>query len=166
MKTLYIVRHAKASLKRPEIVDLDRPLLEKGKKRTKKIIDYLLLRRIKPDIILTSNAKRATDTAKYIARGLSCSESRIRVLSYFYRIDTSGIINEFMDFSDEHKSVMIVGHNPAITNFVNRFTKNKVDSLPTSSVVCIKFKTSRWDEIESCKSSIEFIITPSMLNKS
>jgi phosphohistidine phosphatase len=165
MKTLYIVRHAKASLKRPEIPDLERPLLEKGKKRTKRIIDYLLLRRIKPDIILTSNARRAVDTAKYIAKGLSCSENKIRVLSYFYRIDAQGLINEFMDFSDQYKSVMIVGHNPALTNFVNHFTKNKHDSLPTSSVVCLKFKTNNWDEIETAKFNIEFIVTPTMLRK-
>jgi len=41
MKTLYIVRHAKSSWKVKDIPDEERPLLEKGKKRTKKIIEHL-----------------------------------------------------------------------------------------------------------------------------
>ncbi len=41
MKTIYIVRHAKSSWNMIDIPDEQRPLLEKGKKRTRKVIDYL-----------------------------------------------------------------------------------------------------------------------------
>jgi phosphohistidine phosphatase len=166
MKTLYVVRHAKASLKDPDISDLERPLLEKGKKRTKRIIDFLTLHRVKPDIILTSPARRAMETAQYLAKGLSCSENIIKKLTYFYSIDERALLNEFLDFPDKYKKVMIVGHNPAITNFVNFFSKKKLDSLPTSSVACLKFKMEKWEEIESAKCTVEFVVYPSMLKYS
>ena len=38
MKTLYIVRHAKSSWDHTGLADYERPLLEKGKKRTKYVI--------------------------------------------------------------------------------------------------------------------------------
>lgn len=40
MKTIYLVRHAKSNLKESGLPDFERPLLEKGKKRTKKIIGF------------------------------------------------------------------------------------------------------------------------------
>ena len=166
MKTLYVVRHAKASMKDPSIADRERPLLEKGKKRTKRIIDFLKLHRVKPDVILSSSAKRAVETAEYISRGLSCPDDIIQKLAYFYDIDERGLINEFMDFPDKYDSVMIVGHNPAITNFINNFSKKKMDSLPTSGVVCIKFNMDSWDEIESARHTIEFVIYPAILKVS
>jgi phosphohistidine phosphatase len=165
VKTLYIVRHAKSYLKEPGIPDHERPLLEKGKKRTKRIIDFLLLHRVKPDIILSSSARRAIETANFVAKGLNTPKNRIKSLSYFYKIDSQGIINEFMDFSDKYKSVMIIGHNPAVTNFVNLYLNTKIDSLPTSGVVCIKFNTQKWEEIETSKFSIGFVIYPAMLKK-
>ncbi|HQQ12358.1 MAG TPA: histidine phosphatase family protein, partial [Bacteroidales bacterium] len=70
MKTLYIVRHAKSSWDFPEVSDHDRPLLEKGKKRTRKIIDFLQKKKVKPDLIISSSALRARETAGYLAVGL------------------------------------------------------------------------------------------------
>ncbi len=40
MKTLHIIRHAKSAWDHPGLTDHDRPLLRKGKKRTKKVADY------------------------------------------------------------------------------------------------------------------------------
>ena len=67
MKTLYIVRHAKSSWDHPGLGDDQRPLLEKGKKRTKYVVDYFLENNCRPDLIISSHAVRAFETAKIIA---------------------------------------------------------------------------------------------------
>jgi phosphohistidine phosphatase len=51
MKTLYVMRHAKSSWGEPGLDDYERPLLEKGKKRTKNIIDFLLKKKVVVDLI-------------------------------------------------------------------------------------------------------------------
>ena len=151
MKTLYIVRHAKSSWDYPELPDEKRPLLEKGKKRTKRIIDDLLRRETVVDLIVSSPAVRAFETAKIIGNALRHAEERL--------------FNLFFDLPSGVDTLMIVGHNPTLTNFANHFLTQKIDSIPTSGVVCIDFDTEKWEEIDNMNSKLRFFITPKMLKK-
>jgi phosphohistidine phosphatase len=69
LKTLLILRHAKSSLKDPNIVDHERPLDELAKKDAlqmgKLIRDKVLI----PDFILSSTAVRAKTTTELVAEG-------------------------------------------------------------------------------------------------
>ncbi len=84
MKTLYIVRHAKSSWNKVDMPDEKRPLMEKGKKRTKKVIDYLLANHIKVDYIISSHAVRAHETAKILAHALKYPIENIKIDSNIY----------------------------------------------------------------------------------
>ncbi len=163
MKTLYIVRHAKSSWNYPHLSDDERPLLEKGKKRTKKVIDYLLEQRIKVDLIISSYAVRAFDTARILGNALNYPEDEIHISERMYYGSVTNIFNIFYDLSDKVKSLMIVGHNPTLTNFVNIFLNEKIDWLPTSGIVCIEFNAYKWDKISKAKKNIKFVITPKMM---
>lgn len=166
MKTIYIVRHAKSSWDHPDLNDHDRPLLEKGKKRTKKIIDYLLDKQLKVDYIISSSAVRALETAKYIARALNYPLEDIKIENQLYHANADQLKGQFYDISDKYKSIMIVGHNPTFTNFANYFLEEKIDWLPTSAVISVNFDTDHWDKIFESESSLNFIIAPKMLKKS
>lgn len=166
MKTLYIVRHAKSSWDYPELTDHDRPLLEKGKKRTKKIIDFILDKSIQVDYIISSSAVRALDTAKFLARAMRYPVEDIKVDPQVYHADAEKLKDQFFDLSDKYDSVMLVGHNPTFTNFANYFLEEKIDWLPTSGIVCIDFETEKWDQIFIAVSHTKFIITPKMLKAS
>ena len=163
MKTLYIVRHAKSSWKVKDIPDEERPLLEKGKKRTKKIIDHFHDRDITINYLVTSHAVRALETAKMLAKGLNYPSDKIRIDKRLYHADSDELLNEFYDIPPRFSSVMLVGHNPALTNFVNLFIKPKIDWIPTSGVVGIEFDTDKWEEIVEAKSRLKFVIFPKML---
>lgn len=163
MKTLYIVRHAKSSWKIKDIPDEERPLLEKGKKRTKKIIDHLLDRNVTINYFVTSHAVRAVETAKMLAKGLNFPIDKIRIDKRIYHQDADGLFNEFYDIPQRFNNVMLVGHNPTLTNFANHFVKPKIDWIPTSGIVCIEFDTDHWEEIVEAKSRLKFVIFPKML---
>ena len=79
MKELFIVRHAKSSWDYPDLSDHERPLLEKGKKRTRKMIAFLQSKGVKPDLVLTSSALRARETAGYLAVGLGLTKEDIQI---------------------------------------------------------------------------------------
>ncbi|MCF8233547.1 MAG: histidine phosphatase family protein [Bacteroidales bacterium] len=166
MKTLYIVRHAKSSWDYPDLTDHDRPLLEKGKKRTKKIIDFILDKSIQVDYIISSSAVRALETAKFLARAMRYPVEDIKVDPQVYHADAEKLKDQFFDLSDKYNSVMLFGHNPAFTNFANFFLEEKIDWLPTSGIVCIDFETEKWDQIFIAVSHTKFIITPKMLKAS
>ena len=165
MKTVYIVRHAKSSWKDTGLTDEQRPLLEKGKKRTKKIIDFLHEKKITVDCIISSHAVRALQTAKILAYALHYPDDRIRIDPHVYSSDGERLFDQFYDISEEYDSVMIIGHNPALTDFVNHFLDPRIDNLPTSGVVSISFHTDRWEEIPTSKFRVNFIIYPKIYGK-
>ena len=165
MKTLYIVRHAKSSWDNPGLADHERPLLEKGKKRTKYVIDYMIENNIKVDLIISSHAIRAWQTASAIGNALNYPEDRIQISTAIYHGDVDSLMNHFFDLSDDVNSLMMVGHNPTFTTFANYFLHKKIDWLPTSGIVCIEFDTDKWDNVINAQKKAKFVITPRLLKE-
>lgn len=163
MKTVYIVRHAKSSWDFPHLSDHERPLLEKGKKRTRLINDYLIQNKIQVDLIVSSHAVRAYETAAIIARSINYPKESIRIDRMIYHANAERLIDQFYDMPNEINSVMLVGHNPTLTNFANQYLEKKIEWLPTSGVVCVNFKTDKWEDISLASFEPVFVITPKIL---
>jgi phosphohistidine phosphatase len=163
MKTLYIVRHAKSSWDEIGLPDYERPLLDAGRKRTEKIIDYLVEKQAKPDLIMSSHAVRAKDTAALIARGLSYPEEKIQQHPVIYEGNEDDLFDLLFGLPDENNSVMIVGHNPTVTSFANYFLREPMDWMPTTGVVCIEFNTDKWENIIRSKHKTKFVIAPKLI---
>lgn len=163
MKTLYIVRHAKSSWKYPELPDDERPLLEKGKKRTRKIIDFLIEKDVKVDLIISSHATRALETAKIIGHAIGYPEDNIMISRQVYHSSADRLYDQFYDLNDKINSLMIVGHNPTLTNFANHFLDEKIDWLPTSAVVSVSFDTPHWVNVPLAKRTTNFVVAPKEL---
>ena len=165
MKTLIIVRHAKSSWEHTHLADHDRPLLEVGKKRTRLIISRLQDLNIQPDLIISSSAKRALETAQYLAKGLSYSKDKIKSSSNYYTASHTELMNEFYDMPDDFNTVMLVGHNPTLTYLCNQFLNDPIENLPTSAVVIMRFDTETWDQLPHLQAREELVITPKDLKK-
>lgn len=162
MKTLYLMRHAKSSWKHAELNDLDRPLLEKGLKRTRLIIEYLQKNNVQIDLIITSHAVRALETAHIIAHAFNVDESNLRIEKGVYMADASSLIDQFFDLPPGISHVMMVGHNPSITSFANTFLDEKIEYLPTSGLVAISFDTDKWEELPVAPHKTDFMVFPKM----
>lgn len=163
MKILYVMRHAKSAWGEPGLDDFERPLLEKGKKRTKNIIDFLQKKKAKPDLIITSPAVRALETARIMAHGLGLGKEAIREEKTIYTSDVEKLENLFFDLPAGCRELLLVGHNPAVTSFVNLYLEVKIDALPTSGVVALEFNANEWNEILNANPKVKFIIFPKML---
>ena len=165
MKTLYLVRHAKATLENRLERDFDRQLLEKGLKRTRHIIDFLHTKNTSVDLIISSPAVRAYETARAFAHALNFPLVNIKIERTLYEGDADKIADLFYDLPQNIDTLMIVGHNPSITNFANLLLRKPIDYLPTSGIVCIQFDGISWDEIWGVKIITNFVVTPRMLKK-
>lgn len=163
MKTLYIVRHAKSSWEEIGLPDHDRPLNAAGVKKTKLVIDYLRNKNILPDLIISSTAKRAKDTAFQIAEGIGYPHSDIVLDKNIYHASAETIFDELYALPDKVESVMIFGHNPTLTYFVNQFLDPPIVNLPTTGMVALEFACNKWNEISSAKYRNRFTIFPKML---
>lgn len=157
------MRHGKSSWDDFNVLDHDRVLLPVGIKKTNKIAEFLKSKNIKPDIILSSTATRAHETSKIVAAKLGYAEGNIKTSKNIYHAGSDDIFDELFALNDSIDSVMIFGHNPTFTDFVNYFKKPEIYNLPTSGVAAISFKTDKWEDIPNSKSKVEFIVTPKML---
>ncbi len=160
MKTLYIVRHAKSSWDISDIPDDMRPLMEKGKKRTKKVIDFLHEKKVRVDYIISSHAVRAHETAMLIAHGINYPKENIKIDKSIYYADGDSILDQFYDLPERFESVMIVGHNPTLTDLANRFLSKPIENLPTSGVISISFDTDKWEKVILAKRKTNFVLFP------
>ncbi|MFU8827788.1 MAG: SixA phosphatase family protein, partial [Brevefilum sp.] len=70
MKTLLLMRHAKSSWKDDNLTDHARPLKKRGRKDAKRIAQVMDKNDLIPDLILSSSAVRAAETAEIIADNL------------------------------------------------------------------------------------------------
>lgn len=165
MKTLYIARHAKSSWDFSSIPDYDRPLLDTGVSRMKRITEYLKKQEARPDLIVTSHAVRAKETARIIALGLLYPVDKIVIDEKIYHGDMDDLINLITALSNDVDRAMIVGHNPMMTTLSNIFLEKPIDWLPTSGVICIEFVTNNWEDILKADKKTDFIITNKLIKK-
>lgn len=128
------------------------------------MIDYLKKHNVTVDLILCSHAVRAFETAKLFAWALEVPEESLRIERAIYAASPDRLSDQFFDLPAKVDSLMMVGHNPGITDFANLFLSTKIDMMPTSGIVGIEFTTDDWAEILTCKSKKLFYVFPKMLN--
>ena len=163
MKTLYLVRHAKSSWEEPGVKDIERPLIEKGIEKTQRVVEYFQKNNISIDLMISSPAVRAFETAKLIAKGIGYPVKQIKQDERIYDGYYDRILDVIYGTSDDINSLMLFGHNPTITHLSNLFLDPGVDMLPTTGVVAISFDTEKWSKIPESEPKKEFVIFPKML---
>jgi phosphohistidine phosphatase len=163
MKTLYLIRHAKSSWDDLSLKDFDRPLTGTGIKKTNKIIQFLTERKVCPELIISSPAVRAFETARLIAKGIGHPEEKIVTEAALYDSSADDYIEIIENVRNEISSVMIFGHNPTITYAANSFLKKATEMIPTSGIVNVTFDTDKWSEVRKAKVKKESVIFPKML---
>lgn len=146
MKTLYIVRHAKSSWDDPDQDDIDRPLNDRGKKDAPRMAKRLKERGIAPDLIMSSTAARALETAQLMAKVLDYSEKQIQKDRSLYHAGSESLLKAIQKVDDKNEMVMLFGHNPGLTEFANDFLGEDISNIPTAGVLACQLKAGSWKE--------------------
>jgi phosphohistidine phosphatase len=147
MKTLIIIRHGKSSWAYPDLEDFYRPLKPRGINDAFAIGEDLVRRDIFPDLILSSPAIRAMNTAIIIARKLDFPLQRIRANESIYEASTYHLFNLISNVEDSTDTLMVFGHNPSFTSLVNQLQDEPLYNLPTCGVFAIELPIQSWTEI-------------------
>jgi phosphohistidine phosphatase len=163
MKTVYIVRHGKAVPASANVADIERMLTDTGVARTCKVALFMAETKPVIDHILSSPAERAYDTALILADKLGIPVSKIATDDILFTGDDTDALAAIEDLDDNLNSVMLVGHNPYVTQLANRFADPKLESLPTTGVVSVHFETEKWAELRKVKVIQNFTVWPGML---
>ncbi len=146
MKRLMILRHAKSNWGDEEVSDFNRKLNKRGVRNANSMGEFLDAKHGKPDLIVSSSAVRAYETAKIVAEKMSYSINKIITRDDLYLAWVSDLINAIQALPDKVENCLLVGHNPGLTDLVNHLGV-RLDNLPTASVVCFEFDTQDWSNI-------------------
>ena len=154
MKTLYLLRHAKSSWEDSRLKDFERPLNERGSSDVPVMAKRFTGRGKKVDCIIASPALRAKTTARLFATAIRFPEEDIISNPELYFAGT-GMLLKAASLADEAcDAVMLVGHNPAITEFANAMAGCDIDNVPTCGLVELRLPVEHWTDIELGKASL------------
>jgi len=156
MKTLYLVRHAKASWEE-NVSDWERPLTQSGVERAHKVAKALKAKKIKPDKMISSYAFRALNTAVIFALDLRYPATSIEVSQSIYERRAIDILDMLRKQDDKADVLMLFGHDPAITELYNMLTRKLLLKLSTSSTAGIQFNIKHWKDLGNSVGKTLFI---------
>ena len=148
MKRLTLLRHAKSSWTEPSLADHDRVLSERGERDAPKMGKRMAARKVRPSLIIASSAARARATAKFIAEALKYPAEFLQVEKELYLATPDQILELVCSQEDNFSDLLLIGHNPGITDLANRLLPSiGLNNLPTSGVVALDFDTKKWSEL-------------------
>lgn len=158
MKTLYVMRHAKSSWDDASQSDFERPLNERGLKTARFMGELLKKRSIVPQLIVSSPATRARQTAEIVVESAGFGLP-IRFDERIYEASANSVFNLVREFDDRYASALIVGHNPGFEQLVHVLTREPL-AMPTAGFAAISVDASKWSSLEASLNDLAFYIHP------
>ena len=148
MKRLTLMRHANAQWKDPQISDFDRPLNRRGLSEAEAMSRRLIELKLIPTIVLTSSARRAQQTADIVARELRVPPRNTRTDESLYLAPAADILRLIQTTGPRIPHLMIIGHNPGITEVANLLAPTSHVELATAAMCSLTFDARTWAEVK------------------
>lgn len=144
-RKLYLLRHSYAEPP-GDGSDFNRGLTMEGLNAVRALGRKLGENNFNPDTIISSNAVRAEDTAINLAEELEISEQVINYDEKIYEASVRELLEILNGFEPSLKSILLIGHNPAISFFGEYLTGNGFAGMEPCGLLTITFE-SDWNEI-------------------
>ncbi len=160
MKQLFLCRHAKSSWKDTSRGDFKRPLNKRGKCDAPVMGKRLFQAGVRPELLLSSSATRARQTARRLAKELDFPREEIVLLEELYGASVAGLLACIRRVDADPDQLALVGHNPGITLCANVLAGLDIFNVPTCGVVAIEFKITSWRDIQEGEGELIFFDYP------
>ena len=166
MKRIVLVRHATAAAKEADKEDFDRSLRKKGKKEALALAGWYETFAEVPDLLLTSPANRALETALIFAKELGYSKKKILVNESLYSsLHPQEFLKILRAIDDKHQSVMIFGHEPSFTQFAQFAVEGFEQIMPKCGVMGFDVDSMSWRKMSPGNGRLQFFEHPQKLRE-
>lgn len=147
MRTLILIRHGKSSWADPARPDRERELDSRGQRDAPAMGRRLAKRDVRPNLIVSSPARRALATARLIAAELPARHREIVIDERLYAATPLDLLAVVQGLDKQLHCVMLVGHNPGLSEFAHALC-DEIAELPTCGVAALEFDVQSWSEVE------------------
>jgi phosphohistidine phosphatase len=162
MKTLFLIRHAKSSWNNANLTDFERGLNDRGLRDAPFMADLLKKNGVKPDLMFVSTAKRTRLTAEYFVKSLGIEDTNLIFEETIYEAAPRTILSLIQGIDERKSIVLLVGHNPAMTDVANFFSKKFIDNVPTCGILKIEAAIDNWGDFLPENAAVTSVFFPGM----
>jgi len=171
MKTLYLLRHAKAEPGGKSLSDRDRPLSARGRDACLAMGAYIKARAYAPSLVLSSPSLRTRETSERMLLSADIQAPE-RCIDKLYLATADEILHYVRLVSDKLPSVMVVGHNPGMHHVSLVLAVPQRTSLrmmlelkyPTGTLAVLRFACDHWQDVAPGEGELVDFITPQSLS--
>jgi phosphohistidine phosphatase len=167
MKTLLVLRHAKASQDASFAVDFDRPLKPRGQRQSLTLGRMMRERNLAVDAIVASPAVRVVETITGVMEGAGVSFEPVYDRR-LYNASPESLLKVIHEADDKVQRLLIVGHNPGLQHLLLHLAEDDRDGLrgnvafryPTATLAEVHFAVDRWREVGPHSGRIVSLVRP------
>jgi len=154
VKSLTLLRHAKAGWGEPSQRDFDRPLDERGRRAAPRMGLYLRTEGMRFDRVVVSPSVRTLETLALLEEGYGAKLTEMED-ERVYLASSDTLLALVHDLPDEWDNVMFIGHNPGFEDLGLRLAGHGPDRLmsllegvlPTAALIEITFDVNHWGDV-------------------
>jgi phosphohistidine phosphatase len=159
-RELILIRHTKSSWVQVDAHDFDRPLKKERTPDAENMAKYLKILGLKPDLILCSPALRTKQTAEFFCDKLKYDYDKIVFDMRLYESSAEDYMQVIRETDKKNKTLVVIGHNPSVTDFANWFLKSRIEEVPTTGVVWFEFDNNDWEIYKTTPCKLTHFLAP------
>jgi len=166
MKTILLMRHAKAEAGVPGQRDFDRPLAVRGNEDAERMGRALAKLGAVPDAIVASPAARAKETAEAAARAMKFSGT-IHSERALYNASGDAWLAALRALPASAESALVVAHSPGIAEAAALLCGASPGAfdIPTGGVLAFDDAVDRWRDLGEGGASLRWFLRPKMVEQ-
>jgi len=148
MKELILVRHATAAWGQASNSDFDRVLTAQGEEGARRVGAHLATLQPAPQLLVSSPARRAEQTAQAVFDALALSADHWRREERIYEAETRTLLSLCHSMDDAVDRIVWVGHNPGLHDLARLLSRQAPPGLPPGGVVHLCFESDSWMSVD------------------
>jgi phosphohistidine phosphatase len=161
MKTLLLLRHAKAENAAAGSSDMNRALNERGKKEAQAIGTFIRKQNLTFELVLCSPAGRARETAELVLAAAEVT-ANVRYDQRIYEASPRQLLEVISEVEEDKSAVFLVGHNPGMEDLLRTLTGTE-EPMATGTLARINLKLDQWSRVREDIGDLECIVRPDEL---
>jgi phosphohistidine phosphatase len=164
-KTILLLRHGHSESD-PSLSDAERPLSGAGRRDARRLGSLLVRLELKIDLVVSSTALRARQTAELAAAGTGAGggSPELRAEPRLFENKAEGYLQVLRGLPAGAACVLLVGHNPAIRQAAAALLGCGPDGLrfAPAALACLEAPADDWGLLQAGSCTLQWLAPPDL----